>query len=175
MKASKYYLFVIIILVCISCVSTKGYIYYCWDKVSANIVYHNDSTLVMYYANALPVVIIHYDVDNKIHHERFHYDNHSIYISNSLGCTVKTIDILDSVIYDYVNKEIKKRGGKIREHLICEGDKITIYHHKYLLFSYDNKDHDFLLFYSKPYMKLLRRFKGRPCVTGTGITGMRLI
>ena len=157
MKATKFFLFVIIIFVCISCVSSKGYIYYRWDNVSLSIVYHDDSTLVMYYANALPVAKIHYDVDKKIHHDRIHYDNHSIYVSNVLGCTVKTIDILDNTIYDYLNKEISRKY-KTREHIICEGNQITIYNHKYLLFSYDNnKNQDCLLFYSKPYLKKLNR------------------
>ena len=163
MKAPNYYLFVIIILVCISCVSSKGYNYYRWStKVPLKLASLDDSTFVMHYANALTVTRIHYDVDTIIHHDIIGDNNHPIYVSNLLFCTVKKVDIIDNLVYDYLNKEISGKGI-IREHLICEGDKITIFNHKSVTIYYiDNKSNDHLLpFYSKPYMRKIRRWKRR--------------
>ena len=89
MKIVKYISFVIIVLTYMSCVSLKGNKYYSvyTNYPSLTMVFLNDSTSVLYYANS-SVAKIRYSIDTLNRSKGF------------IG-SVKHVEIFDTLIYDY--------------------------------------------------------------------------
>ncbi len=148
MKKMYYTLFIITCITCISCVSFKGNDYYRVNsEFPMDIVYLNDSTAVMYFANTLPLLTIH-------------YKSQSYYNSKYLLATVKQVDILDHNIYDYVRKRLPL-PGTIREQLIYEGDRLLV-SSNYFLFE-DYNQITYLRFYRLRKSKIKRYVKHGIC------------
>lgn len=150
MKIKKMSSLFIIAYFCISCVSLRGNHYYnCNSNFPLNMVYLDDSTSIMYYANSIPVSKIHYVVDSLCKSSR-----------KRQTCTINKVDIIDYCIYDYLNKRLP-REGTIRNQLICEGDKIMILN-DYLVFMNDNHIL-YLFFYSKSKKKKVIKYSKNIC------------
>ena len=149
MKITKYILFTFIVLTGMSCASLQGNHYYNrHTDYPLTMVFLDDSTSMMYYANSLPVTKIHYDVK---------------YGSTPLTCTVKQVEIIDSCIYDYLNKNylniILPKEDKTRYQLVCEGDKIIVFRNAYIIS--DKHYNGLLLFLRKSeIMKIFKYSKG---------------
>lgn len=148
MKIVKYISFAIIVLTYMSCVSLKGNKYYSvyTNYPSLTMVFLNDSTSVLYYANS-SVAKIRYSIDTLNRSKGF------------IG-SVKHVEIFDTLIYDYLNKNLPRKDT-IKDKFICEGNMITVLND--VLVFLDDKENISLKLYSKREKKKVIKYDKSMC------------
>jgi hypothetical protein len=109
-------------------------------------VFLNDSTSVLYYANS-SVAKIRYSIDTLNRSKGF------------IG-SVKHVDIFDTLIYDYLNKNLPRKDT-IRDKFICEGNMVMVLN-DVLVFLYD-KENISLKLYSKREKKKVIKYDKSMC------------
>ena len=148
MKMLKYPCFVFIVCVYIACISIKGNKYYSvYTNYPLTMEFLNDSTSVLYYANSSSVAKIHYSIDTLNRSKGF------------IG-TVKNVDIFDTLIYDYLNKNLPRKDT-IRDKFICEGNMVMVLND--VLVFLDDKENISLRLYSKREKKKVIKYDKSMC------------
>lgn len=143
MKMHKYPCLFFIVCFYISCISIKGNKYYSvYTNYPLTMVFLNDSTSVLYYSNSSSVAKIHFSIDT---------------IDRSKGFigTVKHVDIFDTLIYDYLNKNLPRKDT-IRNQLICDGNMVMVL--KNIVVFVDDKENLYLKMYSKHEKKKVIKY-----------------
>lgn len=148
MKMLKYPCFVFIVCVYIACISIKGNKYYSvYTNYPLTMEFLNDSTSVLYYANSSSVAKIHYSIDTLNRSKGF------------IG-SVKNVDIFDTLIYDYLNKNLPRKDT-IRDKFICEGNMVMVLND--VLVFLDDKENISLRLYSKREKKKVIKYDKSMC------------
>lgn len=148
MKMLKYPCFVFIVCVYIACISIKGNKYYSvFTNYPLTMEFLNDSTSVLYYANSSSVAKIHYSIDTLNRSKGF------------IG-SVKNVDIFDTLIYDYLNKNLPRKDT-IRDKFICEGNMVMVLND--VLVFLDDKENISLGLYSKREKKKVIKYYKSMC------------
>ena len=144
----KYPCFVFIVCVYIACISIKGNKYYSvYTNYPLTMEFLNDSTSVLYYANSSSVAKIHYSIDTLNRSKGF------------IG-SVKNVDIFDTLIYDYLNKNLPRKDT-IRDKFICEGNMVMVLND--VLVFLDDKENISLRLYSKREKKKVIKYDKSMC------------